>query len=158
MTSEFLVPHEGVRVLDIGSGAGTFCLTGAHFNPAACFIGVEQRKDLADHAEQARTFLGLDNACFIHRNFTQLDLRDYDHFYFYNSFYENIVGTDKIDDSIVYSFELYNYYTRYLYKELESMPTGTRIATFHSLGHEIPPAYHLVETKFENLLKFWMKL
>ena len=38
-----------------------------------------------------------------HGNFTQLDFKNFDHFYFYNAFYENLAGTDKIDDSIDYS-------------------------------------------------------
>ena len=59
-------------------------------------------------------------------NFTQVDFRKFDHFYFYNAFYENIAGTDKIDNSIDYSGELYNYYNRYLFKQLEQKPAGTR--------------------------------
>ena len=87
-----------------------------------------------------------------------LDLRNYDHFYFYNSFYENLVGTDKIDDSIDYTSGLYNYYNRYLYKQLEQKPTGTRLATYHSLEDEIPPSYLVVGSEFDNLLKFWIKV
>src|SRR5258708_38422735 len=96
--AEFLAIYEGVKVLDIGSGVGTFCLAGAYYKPFASFFGVEQRRNLVKYADRARDLLGLYNACFLHRNFTQLDLNQYDHFYFYNSFYENIAGTDKIDD------------------------------------------------------------
>jgi len=155
--AQYLAPSDNARVLDIGSGVGKFCLAAAHCMPAAHFFGVEQRKDLVAHAETAREILGLQNAHFIHRNFTELDFNEYDHFYFYNSFYENLAATDKIDDNIAYSTELYNYYTRYLYNQLDKRPTGTRLITFHSLGEEIPPAYHLVETQVEGLLKFWIK-
>lgn len=91
-------------------------------------------------------------------NFTQLDFRNYDHFYFYNAFYENITGTDKIDNSIDYSLELFNYYNRYLYKQLELRPSGTRLATYHSLEDEIPRGYHIVGAEMNELLKFWIKL
>src|SRR5882757_15574 len=103
MTSEFLVTGDGVRVLDIGSGVGKFCLSASYYKPNAFFDGVEQRNSLIGHAETARNILGLFNVSFIHGNFTQLNLTKYDHFYFYNSFFENLDGTDKIDDSIQYS-------------------------------------------------------
>jgi hypothetical protein len=87
----------------------------------------------------------------------KIDLGQFDHFYFFNSFYENLDGTDKIDNTIEHSVSLYNYYNRYLYKQLEQRRTGTRIATFHSMEEEIPPCYYVVKTEFEGLLKFWVK-
>jgi hypothetical protein len=154
----YLAPNDNVKVLDIGSGVGTFCLAGAFYKPSAAFFGVEQRKKLIEHAEAAREKLGIQNARFIHGNFTQLNLNEFDHFYFYNSFFENLNGADKIDNEIVYSNELYNYYSIYLYNQLEKMPRGTRVATYCSWGDEIPPCYQLAETHFDNLLKFWIKL
>jgi len=155
---QFLVQqNEVVNVLDIGSGIGKFCLAGAYYKPAAHFYGVEQREDLVKEAALVSNRLGLNNVHFMHNNFTQLDLKQYDHFYFYNSFFENLSGSDKIDDSIAYSRELYNYYSHYLYKGLEEMPAGTRIATYCSWGDEIPSSYELVEEHFYSLLKFWKK-
>ena len=154
---EFLTPWRGAKVLDIGSGVGKFCLTGAYNKPSSHFYGIEQRKDLVAHAETARDILKLDNAHFIHGNFTQLDFSQYDHFYFYNAFYEHLVDTDKIDDNITFSESLYNYYTRQLYKKLEQMPAGTRLATFHTLEDKVPPGYCLAEAQIGNLLKFWIK-
>ena len=156
--AQFLAPTENSRVLDIGSGVGKFCLAAAHCMPSALFFGIEQRKDLVAHAEKVRNKLELGNARFIHGNFTQLDFRQYDHFYFYNSFYENLVTTDKIDNSIAYSAGLFNYYNRYLYKKLDGMPAGTRLVTFHSLEEEIPPSYQLAESQVECLLKLWIKM
>ena len=102
--------------------------------------------------------MGFQNVHFIHRNFTQLDLSEYDQFYFYNAFFENMDGTEKIDNEIAYSNELYNYYSIYLYNQLEKMPMGTRVATYCSWGDEIPPCYRLAEEHFNNLLKFWIKM
>lgn len=156
--ADFLAAEDNVRILDIGSGVGKFCLGAAYYKPKAFYYGVEQRKNLTIHAEKARELLRLENVSFFNGNFTLLDFRNYDHFYFYNAFYENLDGTDKIDDSIDYSGELYNYYTRYLYKELEQKPGGTRLATFHSLEDEIPRSYHEVGSEFDQLLKFWIKV
>lgn len=157
-TTGFLAAENDVRILDIGSGVGKFCLAAAYYNPKAFYYGVEQRKSLVYNAEIARQILHLEKVSFIHGNFTQLDFRNYDHFYFYNAFYENLASADKIDDSIDYSGELYNYYNRYLYKQLEQKPAGTRLATFHSLEDEIPKSYRLVGSEFDNLLKFWIKI
>ena len=157
-TSSFLAAENNVRILDIGSGVGKFCLAAAFYKPKAFYYGVEQRKTLINYADTAREKLGLGNVSFMHGNFTALDFRNYDHFYFFNAFYENLAGTDKIDDSIDYSGELYNYYNRYLYKQLEQKPAGTRLATYHSLEDEVPRGYHIVGSEMDNLLKFWIKI
>jgi len=156
--AKFLAAEKNVKILDIGSGVGKFCLSAAFYKPSAFYCGIEQRSVLISHAETAREELSLNNVSFIHGNFTQLNFKNFDHFYFYNSFYENLTGTDKIDESIEFSAELYNYYNRYLYKELEKMKAGTRLATFHSLEDEIPPGYLVVGSEMNNLLKFWIKI
>ena len=156
--AHFLAAETDARILDIGSGVGKLCLAAAYYKPRAYYYGIEQRRTLINYAETAREILRFENVFFTHGNFTQLDFKNFDHFYFYNAFYENLTGTNKIDDSIAYSVELYNYYNRYLYKQLELKPAGTRIATFHSLEDEIPQSYHEVGAEFDNLLKFWIKV
>ena len=155
--SDFLSGSNGETILDVGSGVGKFCLAGAHHTPGTVYYGVEQRKSLVSHANKAKEALGLKNVHFIHGNFTQLDFRKFDHFYFYNSFYENLSGTEKIDDTIEYSNELYDYYKRYLYKELSYKPRGTKLCTLCVWDHEIPSHYSLVEAKMIDQLKFWIK-
>jgi hypothetical protein len=156
--ASFLAAENNVRILDIGSGVGKFCLTASHYKPNAFYYGVEQRRNLICHAETARESIGVKNVSFIHGNFTQLNFNNYDHFYFFNSFYENLKGMNKIDDSIEYSPELFNYYNRYLFKQLEKKPAGTRLATYHSLEDEVPEGYHVVGSEMNNLLKFWIKI
>lgn len=158
LVAKFLSPSPAAKVLDIGSGVGKFCLTGAYYNGSAQFYGIEQRKDLVGHANTAKKILGLANVHFMHGNFTQLDFSQYDHFYFYNAFYEHLTDTDKIDEHITFSTSLYNYYNRYLYKKLDAMPAGTRLATFHTLEDRVPPGYCLAESHIGTLLKFWIKI
>jgi len=158
MSVEFLATGERSRILDIGSGVGKFCLSAAYFKPRAFFDGIEQRKNLVEHANAARNTLGLFNTHFIHGDFTQLDFKKYDHFYFYNSFSENLAGTARIDDSIENSPALYNYYSSYMYKELDCMPAGTRIATYYGWQDEIPPSYDVVQCSLNGLLKFHVKI
>jgi SAM-dependent methyltransferase len=156
--ARFLVTSAGTKVLDIGSGAGKFCLAAAHFRPEGVYYGVEQRSALIRHAEITRKKLGFEQVSFIHANFTQIDFKQFDHFYFYNSFYENLPGTEKIDDSIAYSEQLYHYYNRYLYQQLDRKPSGTRLVTFNSLEYEVPKSYFVVEVALNDLLKCWVKV
>lgn len=158
IASDFLAISPEVKILDIGSGSGKFCFTAAHYHPRTTFFGVEQREDLVELCDDLKTRLELKNVFFINKNITDAAFNEYDHFYFYNSFYENIEGTQKIDDSIFYSEKLYDYYNLCLYKQLNKKPAGTRLVTFHSFGNEIPPGYEVVHTDYEDYLKFWIKV
>lgn len=157
LATDFLTSTAPSKILDIGSGAGKFCLAGACYAPRHYFYGIEQRKYIFEEARNAQRKIGIDNVSFIHGNFTQLDLRQFDHFYFFNSFYENLNDEGRIDHDIDYSEELYRYYVRYLHSGLQSMPKGTRIATYHSLYEEIPLSYELVDTLEGGNLNFWIK-
>ena len=156
--ADFLAAEPGMRILDIGSGVGKFCLSAAHHKPNAFYFGVEQRKSLVTIADEVKNRLGLTNVTFINCNFTQLDFCQYDHFYFYNSFYENLNRTDKIDDTVDYSQDLYQYYNSCLYKQLEKKPAGTRLATYQCTEDNIPSDYHIVGTEVNDLLKLWIKI
>jgi hypothetical protein len=155
--AEFLM-EPGARALDIGSGVGKFCLAGAYYFPETYFYGVEQRLDLIRLAQGAREYTQLTNANFIHANITQVNFKEFDHFYFYNSFYENIDKANQIDDTIELSVNLYTYYTQYLFSALNEKPPGTRLVTFHSLEQEIPPDYRLADVSCNALLKMWIKV
>ncbi|MEO6547726.1 MAG: methyltransferase domain-containing protein [Ferruginibacter sp.] len=157
MAANYLAVEKGAKILDIGSGIGKFCLAAAHYKPQATWFGIEQRKQLVDYAETAKATLGITNAHFIHGNFTDLDFKQYDHFYFYNAFYENIAGESHIDDTVPYSAEIFNQYNWLLYKQLQKCPSGTRLATFHSVENEIPDDYLHIGSELDGLVKFWMK-
>ncbi|WP_145665465.1 class I SAM-dependent methyltransferase [Chitinophaga polysaccharea] len=156
-SAKFLSGGTGKKILDIGSGVGKFCLIGGYFFPEATFSGVEQRKELFHFAQAAREVTCTANVDFINCNFTQVNFDEYDHFYFYNSFFENLVDDGQIDQQIEYSTSLYNYYARSMFKSLENKPGGTRLVTFHSLEDEIPPSYQLVDATVDFLLKMWIK-
>jgi len=147
----------GARVLDIGSGIGKFCLAAGFYFPETYFYGVEQRQELIYLAEEAKQCTQLFNVNFIYANITQVNFKEFDHFYFYNSFYENIDTANQIDDTIEISEGLYTYYTQYLHSALDEKPAGTRLVTFHSLEQEIPSSYKLAAVACNALLKMWIK-
>lgn len=153
----FLATSAEAKVLDIGSGAGKFCLVAAHEHPLTHFYGVEQRQNLVDLSADLAKELQLDNVFFICDNICNIEFKKYDHFYFYNSFYENVPGTQKIDYTIKYSEDLYNFYNRYLYKQLDKKQAGTRLVTYHSFGSEIPAGFEVVHTEYSDFLKYWIK-
>ena len=89
---------------------------------------------------------------------SSINFNNYDHFYFYNSFYENFALAAPIDNSVQYSGELYHQYANYLLVQLAKKPAGTRLATFHSLEDEVPEGFLVVGTAMDNDLKFWIKI
>jgi len=156
--AQFLAAEKNVRILDIGSGVGKFCLAAANYMPMAFYTGIEQRGNLVEQAIHAKEILGLKNVDLLHGNFSTVNFKDYDHFYFFNSFYENFSFSENMDNNIEYSKELYEQYTYLLKTKLESKPSGTRLATFHSTEEEIPANYLVVGTEMKNTLKFWVKI
>lgn len=154
----FLATSPDVKILDVGSGSGKFCLTAAHYHPLTFFYGIEQRANLVELSTDLAAKLQLGNVSFTCNNIANIDFDRFDHFYFYNSFYENITGTQKIDSSVKYSEELYNYYNRYLHKQLDKKAAGTRLVTYHSFGIETPSGYEIVHTDYNEFLKFWVKV
>lgn len=157
MVAEFLAKEDGAKILDIGSGAGKFCIAAAYYTPKAFYYGVELRENLMVNAEIVRNKLGIKNAAFIKGSFADIDFTQYNHFYFYNSFYENIVDAGRIDESLSFSRDAYNAYNATLCDKLSQMPAGTRLVTFHVNTTELPPLYKVVREEVEGFLKFCIK-
>jgi predicted RNA methylase len=75
------------RILDVGAGAGKFCIVGA-LSTGAEFVGVERREGLVRVAREAATRLGASRAKFIHSNVDSFSFEGFDGVYLYNPFYE----------------------------------------------------------------------
>lgn len=157
LASEFLVDRPGVKVLDIGSGAGKFCMIGAT-NTRGHFTGVEQRLELIELSRRVSDSYRIRNVKFIHANITSIKFSDYDAFYFYNSFYENINMANRIDDAIKLDIQLYHLYSVYIAGQFTSLPLGTRLVTFCSPLNIIPRSFKLQDSSRGGLLKFWEKV
>lgn len=154
--ARYLAVKPGARVLDIGSGAGKFCMigsvcTGGHFT------GVEQREHLHLLSKQLASRHRLTNTTFIHSNITDINFQGFDAVYFFNAFYENIFQSDPIDHSIQLDRQLYDTYSQYVKKQLDALPSGTRLATYFTYADEIPDSYQIEFTCFDGKLKLWKK-
>ena len=155
--AEFLAPLPASTVIDIGSGAGKFCIAAAHHCPQSEFHGIEQRESLHQVALRIKAQTGLTNVHFMHGNFTEIKLAPYTGIYFYNAFAENLYPFGRIDNTIQYSPSLYNYYANYLFKMLEEKTPGTRLATYHLGKEEVPACYTLQYSLFDQKLKLWIR-
>lgn len=155
--AEFLVRVPGTQVLDVGSGAGKFCMIGASCTNGL-FTGIEQRKYLCLYANFLSKYHRLSNTTFIHSNITEIDFKQFNAVYFYNAFYENIFQDSAIDASVPLDKSLYLKYSQYMCEQLDQMPMGTRLATYFSYADEVPASYEIQTAIFDRKLKLWEKI
>lgn len=154
--ARYLVEKPGAKVLDVGSGAGKFCMIGASCTDGF-FTGVEHRESLCRLSELLSKCHKLRNTKFIHSNIMEIEFRAFDAIYFFNSFYENIFPNDPIDNSVKLDKALYAIYAQYMREQLDKMPPGTRLATYFCYMTEVPGSYKIQSTGFEGKLKLWLK-
>ena len=94
---------------------------------------------------------------FIHGNILEIDFADFDAFYLFNPFEENMFQGNKIDRAVPLSPELFKKYTRHVSAQLGARPMGTRVATYMGYANDIPSCYSCEATHFDNDLKLWIK-
>ncbi len=157
MAARYLVDNGNKKVLDIGSGAGKFCLVGAA-STKGVFYGVEQRASLTRISKKIADKYKISNVEFIHSNINEISFLDYEAFYFFNSFYENIDTSCSIDDTVLPDKDLYYDYSAYVKEQLNKTPVGTRLVTYWSKWDEIPESFDLTDTACNKLLNFWEKM
>ncbi|MEE1896957.1 methyltransferase domain-containing protein [Flavobacterium rakeshii] len=156
LAARYLAHQPGVKVLDIGSGCGKFCHIAAALTTSSIY-GVEQRDSLVKIAQNVAEKHSLKNISFIRSNITTVNFKEYDSFYFFNPFIENINRSAIIDNSIHLERELFFQYSEYVKNQLSMMAEGTRIVTYWSLLNEIPAGFNLEFSLFNGQLNFWKK-
>ncbi len=154
--AELLVTASGTRVFDVGCGCGKFLLVAAS-SSAGHFTGVEQRADLAAAARAAAKRLHLANVDIRHGNILDIAFAEFDAFYIFNPFEENMAHGHRIDASVQLSARLFKQYTNYVASQLGAMPLGTRVVTYAGYADEIPSCYTCEMALFHDDLKLWVK-
>jgi precorrin-6B methylase 2 len=140
---ELLDPRRGDVVLDVGSGAGKFCLAGSLMTQAH-FLGIEQRANLVDAANSAAALLGADRVTFSVKDALELDWRTFPMLYLFNPFEENVMPVGhRIDDVPAHSKQRYKKVVGTAAEKLAQMPRGTRVVTFHGMGAPMPDNYEM---------------
>ena len=153
--ARLLVMVPRTRVLDVGCGAGKFCLIAATLTDGE-FTGVEQRAELVTAAREAAAQLGSGGVEFLHANVTDVPFANFDAFYIFNPFEEHLHG-HKIDKGIALSPELFKRYTSYVSDQLGNRPLGTRVVTYMGYANDVPACYDCEAALFGDDLKLWIK-
>ena len=143
--ARLLVKEPGCRVLDVGSGAGKFCLVGA-LATEGCFFGIEKRESLVKCARDVATLLGSPNVTFAHGLFDAASPEDYDAIYFYNPFEEASVSRlDRFEWPVPRAVERFEEDVYRAQQFLRAAKAGTRVVTYNGMGGALPSCYEVVE-------------
>ena len=157
--AELLVTDDNTRVLDVGSGAGKFCIIGA-LTTRGVFSGIEQRPALVEVARAAANHYGARRTDFIHGDITSIDWREFNAFYLFNPFSEDGGGAfEAIDQTIAFSPARQQRYIRFTWARLEAAPLGTRVVTYHGYGGSMPAGFRCIrcEPKGSDFVELWLK-
>jgi predicted RNA methylase len=161
--ARLLAPRPGMRVLDVGSGPGKFCIVAACEVPEATFVGVEIRPHLVHMARKLASRVGVTNVSFVHANAMDVDWGAFDAFYFYNPFAEQLHEHDdhafRLDRSLSLEASKFCEYVMAARQRLSLAPVGARVVTYHSFGAPAPHGYELVESHSigTDRLELWIK-
>lgn len=132
-------------VLDIGSGAGKFCVAGA-LGGLCHFTGLEQRPRLVEASRAlARTFGVMDRACFLEGALGVLPLPRVDAYYLYNPFDEGAFDPEvRLGHDVDISYERRQHDIAAVQKLLREASAGTYILTYNGFGGNLPLGYREV--------------
>lgn len=158
--ARLLAPHPGMRVLDVGAGPGKFCVVAASEVPSCSFVGVELRPHLVRVARRIAMRMSVVNATFLDGDALELDWSEYDAFYFYNPFAEQLTGRAfALDSQLELMPSKFLRYVTATRERLARARVGTRVVTYHSFGAPAPHGYDLVETHpaGTDRLDLWIK-
>jgi len=151
----------GVKtVVDIGSGAGKFCVAAALASHCE-FTGIEQRLRLVDAARHLARRFGVDDRVgFVHGALGQCPLPEADAYYLYNPFGENLFGADdNLGDDVELSDERYERDVALMEAFLERARIGTYVIKYNGFGGYMPRAYEPIrlDREMPNVLRMWQK-
>lgn len=155
--AEFLAVKEDIQILDIGSGTGKFCLVGAICTNAH-FTGVEYRKYQSEIAKECADRYAITNVSFVHANILDINFEEFDAFYIFNPFLENIDTSARMDQLMDGKESDYEVFKKYVHDQLEKKKIGTRLATYWTALNQIPDSYELKKSILGDTLKFWEKV
>ncbi|MEP7125717.1 MAG: methyltransferase domain-containing protein [Byssovorax sp.] len=158
--AEWLDELQVQTVLDIGSGAGKFCVAAA----LACrsrFTGIEHRPRLVAAArELARVFEVDDRVTFLGGSLGETEVPEAEAYYLYNPFGENLFGSrDHLDEDVELGFERYSRDVARVRELLRRAPIGTCVLVYNGFGGQLPLGYQEIRADHQlpNPLCLWKK-
>lgn len=154
--TDWLTEDGKKTILDIGAGVGKFCIAGATYSDSF-FCGIEYRPSLAKIANELIIKLNLANAVVQQGDITEVDFKNFDAFYLYNPFFENLIPSLRLNNEVELSASLYGYYFKHTEKQLDKAKSGTRLVTYHGNNFEVPKSYIKAKENHDSTLKLWIK-
>jgi predicted RNA methylase len=151
----------GIRtVVDIGSGAGKFCVAGALFGKCR-FIGLEKYSSLVTSARAlADLFDFTDRVSFVAGALGSVTAPVGDAYYFFNPFGDYWFGADcPLEAGAEFTDTQYAVDVAAAEDLLRRAPLGTWILTYNGFGGRVPADYELVRVDWElsGVLRLWRK-
>lgn len=152
--------HGVARVLDVGSGAGKFCIAAGACARSVQLTGVERRPRLVDVARRLAKRCGLSNVRFVLGDAFATPWSDFDGLYVFNPFGESLFAPeDRLDDAYESSERGYLADVVQAERALRSVRRGTVLVTYRGLGGGIPRSFDLERTERVDTtwLRVWIK-
>jgi SAM-dependent methyltransferase len=155
--ARLLADRPGLRVLDVGSGVGKFCIVAAA-TVNASVIGLEHRPHLVAIAKRAAARIGV-NVDFKVGTLGDCDPRDIDCVYLFNPFSENLApAEDHLDESVELSERRFWRDIARMELFLRAASVGTRVVTYCGWGGAMPSEYRLERREAHaGTLELWIK-
>jgi hypothetical protein len=99
----------------------------------------------------------LANVSFVYSNILDVDFEQFDAFYIFNPFLENIDRSAQMDQLIDSKNSDYEIFRQFVHDQLEKKNVGTRIVSYYNASGQIPDSYELKKSSFGGTLHFWEK-
>jgi len=149
--AEWLDAAGARTVVDVGCGAGKFCVAVALAGKATV-IGFEQRAHLvAATRDLAADFGVADRVSVVHGALGSTPLPVADAYYLFNPFGENLFDSDeRVDDEVELGVERYVRDIITMERYLDHAPIGTLVITYNGFGGRLPEGY--VEERVDHEL------
>jgi len=156
--AELLAQVPGARILDVGSGAGKFCLIGA-LTTSGHFTGIEEHAPLVRLAKELSRRYGIAHAQFHTGDATAVDWAGYDGIYLYNPFAEEIHLTRHGLLSMGSQPDRYSRLIGGAQAQFDRLKSGARVALFYGFGGQRPAGFEVLlsEPQRAGTLEFWVK-
>jgi hypothetical protein len=147
-------------VVDIGSGAGKFCVAGALLTRCR-FIGLEQRGSLVASARDlADVFEVNDRVNFVHGSCDPARTPVGEAYYLFNPFADYAFNSATYDEpGLAFTPETLSVDIAAVTEVLSRAPLGTFVITYNGFGAPPPPSYEQIDVclRLPGTLRLWKK-
>lgn len=147
-------------VVDVGSGAGKFCVAGALLTRCR-FVGLEHRGSLVATArELAATFEVDARVTFVHGACGATPMPAGDAYYLFNPFGEYVFDSTRFDEpGLTFTPETFQADIAAVTETLTRAPAGTFVITLNGIGAKFPSGYDQIDIGLglPGTLRFWKK-